>query len=75
MGAKLKVYFLHNIDGRRCGMIAAPSKTAVREVVRVPASEIEEAGHSPEGQAMALAAPGVLFVSPITMHPPVWQRR
>ena len=74
MSARLKVYYLHNIDGRRCGMIAATSKAAVRKVARVPASEICEAGHDLEAQAMAWAEPGVLFVARIHDWPQEWQR-
>ena len=75
MPEKLKVYYLHNIDGRRCGMIAARNKDEVRRVVRVPAGEIAEAGHAPEAQAMARAAPGALFVAGINDRPQLWTRK
>ena len=72
MPAKLKAYYLHNIDGRRCGMIAATSKKAVREVVRIPPEEIAWDVGCPVGQALALASPGVLFVQPIGSREPAW---
>ena len=71
---RMKVYYLHNIDGRREGMIAATSKAKVRDVIRMPASEICEAGHDPVGEAMARAEPGALFVQPILSREPAWTR-
>lgn len=74
MPSKIKVYFLHNIDGRRWGMIAANSKKQVRQVINVPASEIGVVSLTEEERHLALSSPGVLFVQPIAAHNSEWTR-
>lgn len=71
--AKTKVYYLHNIGGRRCGMIATTSKDQVRAIVRLPPSEIAEGIGSEADKALALSRPGILFTRPITNFDAPWQ--
>ena len=61
----LKVYYLSNIDGRNCGMIAVRSKREVRDVVKVPPSEIEAHCLGGLEELLALSAPGRLWKKPI----------
>lgn len=70
----MKAYYLHNIDGRNCALIALKSKAEVRELVRIPASEIAEARQADDA-AFALARPGVLFVRPIMTKEPWAEKR
>lgn len=72
MNRRVRAYFLHNIDGRRCGMIAVTSKAQVREVVRVPHDEIRTDCGPAEAQALAIAEPGTLFTASITTHNAEW---
>jgi hypothetical protein len=75
---KLKAYLIHNIDGTRRGIMAAYSKEQVRECVRVPLDEIDSSVGRQTDIDMALRAPGVLFVAPITLpgnQEPFWTPR
>ena len=75
MARKVRPYYLHNIDGRRCGMIAVTSKAQVREVIRgMPLDEIEPNAGPKEAIAMAMAEPGALFVASLTRHNATWIR-
>ena len=68
----LKVYYVSNIDGRNCGMIAVRSKKEVRDVVRVPPSEIEADCLGGREELIALSEPGRLWFHRIAGNDP-WQ--
>lgn len=76
---KLRPYFLHNIDGRHCGVVWAHSKVDVSRALRVAQSEIQDASADKwpawmqHGLNAAEAEPGRLFRQRITTHSNAWE--
>ena len=68
-------YFMHNIDGRNCGVVVARNKRQVAKAFRVAEPEIEKLPWkhpNPELQAgitLASGEPGTMFVFPILGQP------
>ncbi len=68
---KMRVYFLHNIDGRHQGVVAARTKAIVSRAMRIQQAEIEliDAHHSNadirQGVMYAAADPGGVMAQPI----------
>ena len=68
-------YFMHNIDGRRCGVVVATSKRVVARAFRIAESEIEKMPwkhtnvQMQDGIILAAGRPGTMFVLSIRDHP------
>lgn len=72
---KMRVYFLHNLDGRHCGIVTARTKAVVSRALRMPQSEIELVdAHHPnadirQGVSYAMADPGGVMAQRILAKP------
>jgi len=72
---KMRIYFMHNLDGSRCGIVAARTKAIVSRAMRMPQTEIMlvDETHPNEsirrGAAHAIDDPGCVLAQPISARP------
>jgi hypothetical protein len=72
---KMRVYFLHNLDGRNCGIVAARTKAIVSRGLRMAQTEIMQVDDTHPNEAIqrgvvfASAYPGSVMAQPINARP------